>query len=89
MKMATILESKRKEILAVLPLLEKNAVWVAQHLGDLRKTYPDQFVAVQDQKVIDTATSRKELLKKLEKRDDVKDSVAIEFIGTKPFKFLV
>lgn len=87
--MATILESRRKEILAVLPLLEKNTVWVAQHLEELRKTYPDQFVAVQDRKVIDTATSRKALLEKLDKRSDIKDSVAIEFIGSKPLKFLV
>jgi hypothetical protein len=62
--MATLLVDDRKRFEA----FQRNMDWFGRHCEELKKEYADQFVAINNQRVVDSETDANELINRLCKR---------------------
>jgi len=68
---------------------KENSKWVAKNIEDLRKRFPDKYIAVQRKDVIEDDADLIELITKLRKRNLDIDTITIEYVTTKPIKLLL
>jgi len=69
--------------LQLLTEMKKDEEFLKENYGKLRESYPDEFVALKDGKVIDNAPKVKILIKKLEDKGLNPSVISIEFIHKK------
>jgi hypothetical protein len=69
--------------------LTRNKLWVMDHVGELRSSYPDKYVAYDEGQVLVSADTPDEVFRLLRKKD-VQDIavVAIEFVSKEPVIWL-
>jgi hypothetical protein len=60
-----------------------DAEYLAQHKADLRKQYPDEWIAVFNKEVVAHSRNSRELLRELKKRGLENRSPLVDFLSTK------
>lgn len=68
---------------------EQNITWFRVHYEDLKKEYPNRFVAINKGKVIEYANTLDGLLRKLRKQYDDIAVFAIEFVSGSKAELIV
>lgn len=59
---------------------EEDTAWLFSNIKEMRKVYPNKFVAVKDRRVIDSDVTIGELLRKLKKKKEDPATLVVEFI---------
>lgn len=82
-------KEERRRIPAQLRRLGNNTVWLIDHYDELRKRYPDEYVAVHQGKVLDHDKNIGKLLRRLEAKYKETTHMAIEFVSKKDFRLIL
>jgi hypothetical protein len=82
-------KSLQQEVLTNLISLQRDHRWIGKHFEQLLSEYPERFIAVYAEKVIETARTRRELMEKLKKHKSVRGPPAVEFVSSREIKFLL
>ncbi|RLI30207.1 hypothetical protein DRO48_03680 [Candidatus Bathyarchaeota archaeon] len=67
---------------------EENVKWLIQHYEQLKREYPNKYVAIRKKKVVDADTDITKLMQRLERRFGGTENVLIHFINTKNVRIL-
>ena len=68
----------------------KNAEWIVSHYEELMTKYNEQWVAVHEGRVLDSASSRTKLWNRLKKAYAAHlDEIAIEYVTDKPMEMIL
>ncbi|MEE9116254.1 MAG: DUF5678 domain-containing protein, partial [Thermoplasmata archaeon] len=78
-----------EEILEGITAAEKRYDLLDSRREELRKRYPDQFVAVTEHDVVAVAKTMKKLLAELKKKGLESGDVSIEFMTAKDFDWVL
>jgi len=86
-----ILKSKEESerIINLLTEQNDNFEWILRNLGELKKRFPNKYIAVKKRSVIETDRNYKSLIEKLKRRHIELNEVTIEYITDKPIKLLL
>jgi hypothetical protein len=69
--------------------LQVDQMWIISHKEQLRKTYTDEYIAVQNQSVCFVAKDIENLISNILKNNKQVDDFAIDFIGKYPANLLL
>jgi hypothetical protein len=86
-----ILESKEESqrIATLLGEQDDDFAWILGNLEDLKKRFPNEYIAVHRRKVIESDQKFANLVEKLRKENIEINDVIVEYITAKPIKFLL
>jgi hypothetical protein len=79
-----------KELLEQLEGFEEDMKWLNKNYDRLKKEYPEEYVAVLNQKVVDHGDDLKILVARLEEKyPKESDRIAIKYITTKKVELIL
>lgn len=67
----------------------KNMVWLANNRNNLRKSYPNKYVAVDDEEVVSSNEDVKKLILELKTKYKNVDHIAIDYVGEKEVELIL
>ena len=79
----------REQLHAKIRLFEENNRWFFRNEERLRKKYPDQWVAVENGRVIVADADQLEVLKKLKARPGGRGATCVEFVSRVKYELIV
>ncbi len=80
--LASVAVVNRQEILHEVKLKRENSQWLDEHREEMRRKYPDRYVAVFDKKVVAHSDRFEVVLSALRKKSESAPAIAaIEFIS--------
>ncbi len=81
-----------QRVVEILKAFDRNHRWIAKNYEQLKREYPNMYIAVKDEKVIMAEEDKDVLIEKLSKeygyRRDEPSDIAITLIRVKPVSFL-
>jgi len=84
-----VLAEREDELNRKFKLFISNARWINANIDDLKRKFPDTYIAVYKRKVVLTDKDLTDLKEKLKEKSIDLDKVTIEFVKRKPLKLLV
>ena len=87
--MSQVLTKRENELNHKFKLFLSNTKWINTNIEELKKQYPDRYIAVCQKRVIQTDRDLTDLKRRLRELNVDLDKVTIEFIKEKPLKLLV
>lgn len=79
----------RKKLLGKYHKNVETYLWIFANEEELRKKYPDKYIAVEDKTVKFTGETIEEVILKIKSSDKQVDDFVIEFIRTHPINLLL
>ncbi|MFQ6128343.1 MAG: DUF5678 domain-containing protein [Thermoplasmata archaeon] len=77
------------EILEGITAAEKRSVFLESRREELKKKYPDQYVAVGKERIVAVAKTMKTLMAKLKRKGLEAREVTVEFIAREDFHMII
>ena len=81
-------KEKRDQFNVWLKEFVQNSNWLNDNLTELRSKYPDMYVAVRNKKVVKTGKNLARIRQELRDEFGAIEGIAIEYVSSKPLKFL-
>jgi hypothetical protein len=81
-------KEKRDQFNVWLKEFVQNSNWLNDNLTELRSKYPDMYVAVRNKKVVKTGKTLARIRQELRDEFGAVEGTAIEYVSSKPLKFL-
>ncbi|NOZ81139.1 MAG: hypothetical protein GXP63_05695 [DPANN group archaeon] len=69
------------DLLSILKLRNEDLEWYNQELSNLKNEYHDEFIAINEKKIIDTDSRMEGIIRKLKQKKIDPASVIIKFIS--------
>lgn len=69
--------------------IRKNYLWIFAHIDELRKDFPDKYIAVDDEQVRFSADKIDALITEITSANRNVEDYVIEFVGKKPLNLLL
>jgi len=85
----SITEECQADISSKLKEMNENTEYLTQQMPDLRKKYPNMFIAIFKKKLVGTDADYKNLLLMMRKKFGNIDTVLIEFINEEGYYFII
>jgi hypothetical protein len=76
-------------VVAMLDQFKEDCMFLDSIAPELRKDYPDHFVAVYQKQVVATGKNLKNLFRLIDKSDVPRGRVAIEFVRSEPVSMIL
>jgi len=81
-------KEKREKFDIWLKEFVKNSNWINDNLTELRSQYPNMYIAVRNRKIVKTGKNLARIRQELKNEFGEIEGIAVEYISSKPLKFL-
>lgn len=85
----SMLRKRTPQMMSLLKQHDENSLWVIARYDELKKEYPDKYIAVRHRQIVKDDKNLKKLLAKLREEFTDTEDITIYLIRTKPMKLLL
>ena len=72
-----------------LKKFDSDLAWFQAHYAQIKKTHKGEFVAIKNQRIIDSDKDSEELIKRLKRKYGDISALAVEFVSDKNFEYIL